>query len=74
VTVTFSEPVLGVSRRSLEIVGVHARVEFKPGSRTATLVPSRAVSPGRHRLRVTGAITDLTLNRLHPLSVSYRVR
>lgn len=74
VIVRFSEPVLGVTRRSLSLVGTSARVKFKTGSRTATLVPSRALSPGRHRLRLTSAITDLTLNRLHPVSVSFRVR
>jgi hypothetical protein len=74
VTVKFSEPVLGVSGRSLKLVGARAHVKFKAGSRSAMLVPARALSRGRHRLRLSAAITDLTLNRLHPVSVVVTVR
>jgi hypothetical protein len=49
-------------------------VKFKAGSRSATLVPVRALSPGRHRLRLSGAITDLTFNRLRSATVSFTVR
>jgi hypothetical protein len=49
-------------------------VKFKPGSRTATLVPTRALSAGRHRLVLSKAITDLALNRLHPAFKIVKVR
>ena len=54
VTVTFSEPVLGVSSRSLKLAGASARRKFKAGTRTATLVPrpralARASPPAAHR-------------------------
>jgi hypothetical protein len=53
---------------------VRVAVKFKAGSRNATLVPTRSLSAGRHRLQLTGAITDLTFNRLHPVTVSFTVR
>lgn len=74
VTVRFSERVLGVTRRSLRVSGASGRVKFKPGSRTATFVSRRALSRGRHRLRLSRAITDLTLNRLHAVTVGFTVR
>ncbi|MEA2470942.1 MAG: hypothetical protein QOE38_1941, partial [Thermoleophilaceae bacterium] len=63
VTLTFSEPVLGVSGHSLKIAGVSGKVKFTPGSRTATFVPRQALKAGRrYRVKLSSAITDLTLN------------
>jgi hypothetical protein len=70
VTATFSEPVLGVSRSSFQLVGpggrvVRARVQFTDGARKATLTPRKPLRPGqRYRVRLTSAITDLALNPL----------
>ena len=73
VTVNFSEPVLGVTARSLKISGVSAKVKFKQGSRTATIVPRHALKSGRnYRVVVTSAITDLTLNKLHAAELTLR--
>jgi hypothetical protein len=71
VKVVFTEPVLGVTAKSLQLVAsngrvVKARVKFATrGSRVATLTPSRALGRGRgYRVRVTPAVTDTTLNPL----------
>jgi hypothetical protein len=73
VTVNFSEPVLGVSAHSLRIAGVSAKVKFKPGTRKATIVPRHAFKSGRrYHVVLTSAITDLTLNRLHPVELTFK--
>jgi hypothetical protein len=72
VTLNFSEPVLGVSAHSLKITGVRAKVKFKPGSRKATIVPRHALRSGhKYRVVLTSAISDLTLNKLHPVALSF---
>jgi hypothetical protein len=73
VTVNFSERVLGVSTRSLKIAGVSAKVKFKQGTRKATIVPRRALKAGRrYRVVATSAITDLTLNKLHTVELTFK--
>jgi hypothetical protein len=73
VTITFSEPVLGVSGRSLKIAGVSGKVKFTPGAAKATIVPRRALKPGqRYRVKLTSAITDLTLNRLQAITLTFK--
>lgn len=70
VKVEFSEPVLGVNAKSLRLIAsngraVKSRIAFKPGSRVATLTPSRALGSGRrYRVRVTRAVTDISVNPL----------
>jgi hypothetical protein len=61
VTVTFGEPVLGVSTRTVTLtrvsggVTVTARVTYDAATRTATLDPPATLAAGtRYRLRVTG--------------------
>jgi hypothetical protein len=73
VTVTFSEPVLGVSSRSFKLSGVRTRLTFTAGARKATLVPRHALRPGRYTVRLTSAITDLTFNRLGAAPWSFSV-
>jgi hypothetical protein len=73
VTIKFSEPVLGVSARSLKIAGVSAKVKFKQGSSKATILPRRPLKAGhRYRVVLTSAITDLTLNKLRPVTLSFK--
>jgi hypothetical protein len=74
VTVKFSEPVLGVSRSSFRIAGASGRLHFQTGDRTATLVPSHALRPGRHHVTLSSAIADMTLNRLPAGGFSFTVR
>jgi hypothetical protein len=79
VTVKFSEQVLGVSKRSFQLLGpggraVSGRLKFRSGDRKATLVPRRSLAPGRYSVRLTSAITDLTLNRLGPPAWRFKVR
>ncbi|MEA2450988.1 MAG: hypothetical protein QOG63_2920 [Thermoleophilaceae bacterium] len=70
IKVSFSEPVLGVSRRSFRLIApgggaVRAGLTARDGSRSATLVPRARLRPGRsYRVQLTGAITDLALNPL----------
>jgi hypothetical protein len=70
VKVTFSEPVLGVSAKSLELIAsngrtVGAHVRFTAGSRVATLTPNRALGRAkRYRVRVTQTVTDTAVNAL----------
>ena len=70
VTVGFSERVLGVSTKSLRLIGpggrrVAARVRFSAGSRSATLIPKRKLSARkRYRVEVTTAVSDRALNPL----------
>jgi hypothetical protein len=73
VTINFSERVLGVSARSLRIAGVSAKVKFTPGARKATIVPRHALRSGRsYHVVLTSAITDLTLNKLHAVALSFK--
>jgi hypothetical protein len=70
VKITFSEPVLGVDRKSFRLLSpsggtVGAVVRFKPGSRVATLVPDAALGRGRrYRVLVSRAVTDTAVNPL----------
>jgi hypothetical protein len=73
VTVTFSEPMLGVARGSFKLAGVSTRLKFKLGARTATLVPRHALRPGRYSALLTSAITDLTFNPLRAAKWSFSV-
>jgi hypothetical protein len=73
VTVNFSEPVLGVSGRSLKVAGVSGKVKFKQGTKKATIVLKRALKSGhRYRVKLTSGITDLTLNRLHAVTLTLK--
>jgi hypothetical protein len=72
-TITFSERVLGVSSHSLKVAGVSGRVQFKVGSRKATFVPRRALKSGHsYHVKLSSAITDLTLNRLHAVTLPFK--
>ena len=70
VKVTFSEPVRGVTTKSLQLIAsngriVGASVSFSNGSKVATVKPRRALSRNRgYRVRVTSAITDTAVNPL----------
>jgi hypothetical protein len=71
VKVTFSERVLGVSTKSLQLLAsngrtVGARVKFSAGSRSATLTPKHKLgAKRRYRVRVTRTVTDTALNPLN---------
>jgi hypothetical protein len=72
-TINFTEPVLGVSARSLKIAGVSAKVSFKQGTRKATILPRRPLKAGhRYRIVLSSAITDLTLNKLRPVVFTFK--
>lgn len=64
VTVAFSEPVAGVSSRSLRLtnpagVAVTATVTYDPATRTAVLDPAAALAPDtRYTTSVTSAVVD----------------
>jgi hypothetical protein len=80
IKVTFSEPVREVSVKTLRLLGpsgkkVRARVKFKPGARTALLLPSASVlPPGLYHVAALDGITDLALNALKPAeSSAFRV-
>jgi hypothetical protein len=70
VKVVFSEPMLSVDKQSLRLFAsngraVKATVKFKRGSRTAVLVPSRALGrKRRYRVRVSRAALDTAVNPL----------
>jgi hypothetical protein len=69
VTVGFDEPVLGVTGKTFQLLSrgraVPAAIKFTVGARKATLVPRRGLRSGkRYSVRLTNAITDLSLNRL----------
>jgi hypothetical protein len=70
IKVVFSEPVLGVTKKSLTLVAsngqtVSAKLTFKAGSRTATLVPRRALGAARrYRVKVSRSVTDTAVNPL----------
>jgi hypothetical protein len=70
VKLTFSEPVLGVSSKTVQLVGpgghlVGATVRAASGGRVAILTPHGSLSRARsYRVRVLKAVTDTTLNRL----------
>jgi hypothetical protein len=71
--ITFTEPVIGVSSRSLRINGVTAQLKFKAGTRTATLIPRHPFKSGRqYSVTATSAITDLTLNKLPPVTLTFK--
>jgi hypothetical protein len=74
VTVTFSEPVLGVSRNSFKIRGASGRLRFLTGDRKATLVPSHPLRRGRHHATLSSVIADMTLNRLPAGGFDFTVR
>ncbi|MEA2444718.1 MAG: hypothetical protein QOJ12_2010 [Thermoleophilales bacterium] len=80
VTVTFSEPVVGVTKSTLRLIGpngraVSASVSFKTGARTAKLTATRALAAGGHyRVRATTAVTDVALNKLSPLLRAFAAR
>ena len=70
VKVTFSEPVRGISSKTVQLVGrgghvVGAAVRVSSGGRVAILTPHRSLSPARsYRVRVLKTVTDTTVNPL----------
>jgi nitrogen fixation protein FixH len=70
VKVTFSEPVRGVSSKTVQLVArgghvVGASVQVASGGRVAILTPRRPLSRARsYRLRVLKTVTDTTVNPL----------
>jgi hypothetical protein len=70
VKVTFSEPMRGVTTKSLQLIAsngrvVGASVVFSNGSKVATIKPKRTLSRNRgYKVRVTSAITDTAVNPL----------
>jgi hypothetical protein len=70
VTVTFSEPVRGVSAKSVRLIGpggrvVGASVTVAPDGRVAVLTPFGALGRGRsYRVRVLKTVTDTAVNPL----------
>jgi hypothetical protein len=70
VKLTFSEPVRGVSSRSVQLVGpgghvVGAAVRVASGGRVAVLTPHGSLARARsYRVRVLTTVTDTTMNRL----------
>ena len=70
VKITFSEPMLGVSAKSLQLIApngraVAAQVHFARGSKTATLEPNGFLSRGRrYRVRINSTVTDTSVNSL----------
>ena len=76
IKVEFSEPVVGVSSKSLKLIAsngraVKAKLSFKSGSKTATLTPSGNLGRGRrYRIRVSRAVTDTSVNPLAHAAVS----
>jgi hypothetical protein len=70
IKVTFSEPVRGVTTRSLQLIAsngrvVAASVSFSNGSKVATVKPRHTLSRNRsYRVRATSAITDTAVNPL----------
>jgi hypothetical protein len=80
VTVTFSEPVVGVTRRTLQLIGpdgraISARVSFRTGARTARITAGGALAAGaRYRVRASAAVTDVALNSLSPRLRAFAAR
>ena len=73
VEINFTEPVLGVSSRSMKIAGVRGKLKFKQASRKATILPRRPLKAGRrYRIVLSSAITDLTLNKLRPIALTFK--
>lgn len=70
VKVTFSEPVRGVSAKSVQLVGpggrvVGASVQTQSGGRVALLTPHGSLGRAQsYRLRVLRTVTDTTVNAL----------
>jgi hypothetical protein len=80
VKITFSEGMVGVSAKSIQLIAsngraVAAQVHFKPGSKTARLEPNGFLSRGRHyRVRIDSTVTDTSVNALSgPKSWSFTV-
>jgi hypothetical protein len=80
VTVTFNEPVMGVSRSTLRLIGPNGRalsasVRFTAGKRTARLTAGSALAPGAHyRLRAGARVTDVALNVVRPRERTFTAR
>jgi hypothetical protein len=80
IAISFSEGVLGVTRRSFSLIGpggrsVRARLSFKDGSRRAVLRPTRPLRSGAgYRVRLTSSITDESLNPLRATGWRFRAR
>jgi hypothetical protein len=74
VTVRFSEPVLGVSHTSFKIAGAGGTLHFATGDRKATLTLKHPLRRGTHRVTLTDAVADMTLNRLARTGFIFRVR
>jgi hypothetical protein len=79
IKVTFSEPVRGVTTKSLQLIAsngrvVGASVSFSNGSKVATLKPRKALSRNRsYKVRVTSAVIDTAVNPLtRSFSASFR--
>jgi hypothetical protein len=52
---------------------VSGKVKFKQGTKKATIVLKRALKSGhRYRVKLTSGITDLTLNRLHAVTLTLK--
>jgi hypothetical protein len=70
VKIAFSEPMAGVSAKSIRLIAsngraVAAQVHFKPGSRKATLEPNGFLRRGGHyRVRIDSTVTDASVNAL----------
>ena len=63
VTVTFSEPVRGVSGSSVTLAGAAATVTTAPDGRRVTVTPRSRLTPGAtHAVSVSGDVTDLAGN------------
>jgi hypothetical protein len=78
VTVTFSEPVTGVSGTTVQLfragtaTTVAASVSYNPGTRVATLDPiGNLVADSRYTVSLTGGITDVAGNRLGAASWTF---
>ncbi|MDX6562297.1 MAG: hypothetical protein QOD65_2111, partial [Gaiellales bacterium] len=70
VKITFSEAMVGVNAKSLQLIApnghaVAAQVHFTRGSKNATLEPNGFLSRGRrYRVRINTTVTDTSVNPL----------
>jgi hypothetical protein len=70
IKVVFSEPVVGVTAKSLRLIAsngrtVKSKLSFKSGTKTATLTPSAGLGRARrYRVRVSRAVADTAVNPL----------
>jgi hypothetical protein len=70
VKITFSEPMVGVNAKSLQLIApsgraVAAQVHFTRGSKKATLEPNGFLARGRrYRVRIASTVTDTSVNPL----------